>query len=331
VNGPSHYITVPRIGYTSNMFATQPNLCYVVARSAFRGEKLLASIKRTPERKEAYTGGPVPLAAVYSTTMKIVVITGSTRGIGYGLADAFLHLGCAVTVSSRTPEAVDKAVAELRAKYDAEWVLGHVCDVSEFEQVQSLWHAAKTRFGHVDIWVNNAGLGHDQVKFWELPSERIRTIVSTNVLGTMYGSKVALTGMLKQGFGALYNMEGLGSGNRRVEGTSVYASSKAALRYFDTTLAAELSGTPVITGSLNPGMVATDLITRPYEGRPEAWERAKRIFNIIADPVEAVAPWLAQQMLENDKNGARISRMSAWRVGLRFLAAPFRKRELFDE
>jgi len=141
---------------------------------------------------------------------------------------------------------------------------------------------------------------------------------------------VALLGMFEQGFGALYNMEGLGSGGPKVEGTSVYATSKAGLRYFDEMLAQELSDTPVIIGSLNPGMVITDLVTKPYEGRPEEWERVKRIFNIIADRVETVTPWLARRILDNTKNGARISWSSTWKVMARFATAPFHKRDLFE-
>lgn len=264
--------------------------------------------------------------------MKTVVITGSTRGIGYGLADAFLDLGCAVTISGRSQEAVDTAVAELSAKHAAERISGYPCDVREYQQVQALWDAAKDHFGHVDVWVNNAGIGHPQVDFWELSPERIEAVVSTNVLGTMYGSRVAMQGMLAQGFGAIYNMEGLGSrgGGPRVQGTLVYAASKAALRYFDEALAQEIRDTPLLVGSLNPGMVATDLVTKPYEGRPEEWERARRIFNVIADRVETVAPWLARQMLDNEKNGARIAWSSWWKIMARFLASPFRKRELFD-
>jgi NAD(P)-dependent dehydrogenase (short-subunit alcohol dehydrogenase family) len=226
---------------------------------------------------------------------------------------------------------VDKAVAQLSAKHPEERILGCPCDVTEYTQVQALWDTTRARFGRIDIWINNAGLSHQQMPFREIPTDRIETIVRTNVLGTMYGSKVALLGMLEQGYGALYNMEGLGSSGRRVEGTSVYATSKAGLRYFDDTLAQEMAGTPIIVGSLNPGMVITELVTSPYEGRPEEWERAKRIFNIIADRVETVTPWLARQMLDNDKNGARIAWMSTWKVGLRFLMSLFRKRDLFGK
>jgi len=142
--------------------------------------------------------------------MKVIVITGSTRGIGYGLADSFLALDCAVTVSGRTQEAVDKAVAELSARHGEDRVFGHPCDVTDFEQVQALWNAAKTQFDKIDIWINNAGLGNPQMDFWELPAEEIQAVVSTNLIGAMYGTKVALRGMLEQGFGGLYNMEGPG-------------------------------------------------------------------------------------------------------------------------
>jgi NAD(P)-dependent dehydrogenase (short-subunit alcohol dehydrogenase family) len=260
-----------------------------------------------------------------------VVITGSTRGLGFGLADSFLNLGCAVTISGRTQAAVDKAVAKLSITYPTDRILACPCDVTDCQQVQALWEATSARFGRIDIWVNNAGLGHEQVNFWEVPAERIEAVVDTNLLGTMYGTKVALLGMLEQGFGALYNMEGLGSGGPTVKGTSVYATSKAGLRYFDKILAQELSETPVIVGSLNPGMVITELVTGPYEGKPEEWERVKPIFNIIAERVETVTPWLAKQILDNRKNGARISRTSTWKVGLRFLMAPFRKRDLFAD
>jgi NAD(P)-dependent dehydrogenase (short-subunit alcohol dehydrogenase family) len=262
--------------------------------------------------------------------MKTIVITGSTRGIGYGLADSFLALGCAVTVSGRTSETVEKAVARLSTKHKADRVFGHPCDVTDFEQVQALWDTAKACFGQIDIWINNAGTGNPQMDFWKLPAERIQSVVGTNLIGAMYGSKVALRGMLDQGFGGLYNMEGLGSDGRKVEGLALYGSTKSGLRYLDECLARETQGTPVLVGALRPGMVVTDFLTKQFEGRPEEWERAKRIFNILADRVETVTPWLAHKVLANDKNGVCVSWQSTWKVIGRFLAAPFRKRDLFE-
>jgi hypothetical protein len=66
-----------------------------------------------------------------------------------------------------------------------------------------------------------------------------------------------------------------------------------------------------------------------YAGRPQEWQRAKRIFNILADRVETVTPWLAHKILENERNGVRISYTSTARILGRFLSAPFKKRDLF--
>jgi NAD(P)-dependent dehydrogenase (short-subunit alcohol dehydrogenase family) len=263
--------------------------------------------------------------------MKIVVITGSTRGIGYGLADSFLALGCAVTINGRTQEAVEKAVAELSAKHKADRVFGCPGDVTDFERVQALWDGAKAHYGRIDIWINNAGVGHRQIKFWELSAGQIQSVVSTNLIGAMYGSKVALRGMLDQGSGALYNMEGGGSDGRKMADLALYGSTKCGLRYLDECLALETRGTPVLAGALRPGMVVTDFLTKGFEDRPpEDWERAKRIFNILADRVETVTPWLARKVLANDKNGVCISWTSTWKVMGRFLTASFRKRDLFE-
>jgi NAD(P)-dependent dehydrogenase (short-subunit alcohol dehydrogenase family) len=263
--------------------------------------------------------------------MKTIVITGSTRGIGYGLADSFLDLGCAVVLSSRTPDDVEDAVARLSAKHDSERVSGVTCDVTDFDQVQALWDAAQDRHGKVDVWINNAGISHPQTDFCDHPAERIRAVVSTNLIGTMYGSKVALLGMLEQGFGEIYSLEGLGSDGRKVEGLAVYGTTKAALRYLNESLARETKGTGVLVGALRPGMVLTDLVMQQYEDRPEELERVKPIFSLIADRVETVTPWLARRVLANERNGAVISWLPWWKLVGRFVMSAFRKRDPFED
>ena len=99
------------------------------------------------------------------TSMKTIVITGSTRGIGYGLADAFLKLGCSVAISGRTQRNVDVAVANLSASHRPEQLMGFACDVARFEQVRALWNTTIVRFGKVDIWINNAGINAGRIHF----------------------------------------------------------------------------------------------------------------------------------------------------------------------
>ncbi len=213
--------------------------------------------------------------------MKIVVITGSTQGIGYGLADAFLRRGCAVTISGRKQPRVDEAVSKLAARCKSQDILGQACDVRQFDQVRDLWNASKARFGKIDIWINNAGINHGQMLLWQVPPEQIQAAVETNVIGAMNGSVVAIRGMLEQGSGAVYNMEGLGSNGRRIKGLTLYGTTKYGLAYLTDALVEETRGTPVLVGAIRPGMVVTDLLTKPFEGKPAEWERAKRIFNIL--------------------------------------------------
>jgi len=260
---------------------------------------------------------------------KSVVITGSTRGIGLGLAQEFLKRGHQVTVCGRSAQSSEKAAQTLAVKYGAENILGVLCEVSEYAQAQNLWRAAAERFGKVDIWVNNAGLSHTRQPFWDIPPERDSEVVKTNVLGVMYGSRVALQGMLRQGFGQLYNMEGLGSSGKPTNGLLLYGATKSALTYLTQGLIAEVEGTPVQVGFLSPGIVVTDLLTEGYTSQELA--KVKRVFNILADKVETVTPFLVEGMLANHKNGARIAWLTRSKAFWRFLTAAFNRRDLFAE
>ncbi len=262
--------------------------------------------------------------------MRIVVITGSTRGIGLGLARGLLDEGCSVVVSGRDVQRCEQVRAELAEEHGESRVLGVACDVRQCDAVQRLWDESVARYGSVDIWINNAGISHPQVEAWAQTVDRTQAIIDTNILGTIYGARVAIAGMRSQGFGAIYNLEGLGSAGRHVPGTSLYATTKAAVRYFTDALILETKGTPLVVGAIRPGMVMTDLVLEGLDRESPDWPRAERIFNILADRVETVTPWIARRVVENDRAGVRIDWLTRRRVFSRFLLAPFRSRNVFD-
>jgi NAD(P)-dependent dehydrogenase (short-subunit alcohol dehydrogenase family) len=262
--------------------------------------------------------------------MKVIVITGCTRGIGFALADSLLTLGCSVTLSGRTDEGVGRAVNDLSRRHERKRVFGSACDVREPEQVQTLWDRAKDRFGPINIWVNNAGLSSRQMNVWQSDPVELKEVVDTNLLGVIYGSQVAVRGMLAQGAGSIYSMEGMGADGSMHEGLIPYGMTKYGVHYFTKGLARETRGTPLIVGSIRPGMVATEMLTAQYRGHPEEWERVRRIFNILANRPETVTPWLAKRILENRRTGAVISYTKPWRLLFRFLSAPFAKRDVFE-
>lgn len=263
--------------------------------------------------------------------MKSVVITGSTRGIGYGLAQAFLNRNCAVMVCGRTPDSVHRAVDTLEQPHSKRVVHGHVCDVRDADQVQQLWQVAQSAFGMVDIWINNAGLGLPPCNIWEAIPAQAHQMVDTNLMGVIYGSQVAAKGMIEQGIGSIYNMEGAGSDGRMHNGLILYGMTKYGVAYLTKGLIEELSDTKILVGSIRPGMVITDFITDQFKNRPQEWERAKRIFNIIADRVETVTPWIVDRILENRKHGVQISWTSRRKLLFRFLTSPFTRRNVFEE
>jgi NAD(P)-dependent dehydrogenase (short-subunit alcohol dehydrogenase family) len=261
---------------------------------------------------------------------KTVIVTGSTKGLGLGLVRSFLDLGTNVVVSGRGARDVESVCAALGEHAPKERVFGRACDVSVYADVRALWDATCERFGSVDVWVNNAGTSNAQRAFVELAPDQIASVVGTNLIGTMNGSRVALEGMLKQGRGAIYNMEGFGADGARQKGMALYGSTKTALRYFTKSLADETRGSAVIVGTASPGIVVTDLLLSVYrEGDAELWRSKRWLFNFIADPVDVVAPWLARRLLDNRRSGAHLAWMTVLKGALRFFDPRYHRRNLF--
>ncbi|MEU4420739.1 SDR family oxidoreductase [Actinoplanes sp. NPDC024001] len=250
--------------------------------------------------------------------MTVVVVTGGTRGIGQGLVRAFLDRGASVAYCGRSLPSSSPAGA-----------LAIAADVTSRADVRKLWDATVDRFGKVDIWVNNAGMSHSRKPLWQLDATEIDQVVNLNLRGTLQASAVVLEAMLEQGHGTLWNMEGLGSTGQIVAGLTPYGATKRAVTYATLAMARELRGTPVKAALLSPGMVVTDLLLRDYE--PAELEKAKKIFNILADRVETVTPWLAERILAGTRNGGRVAWLTNRKAAYRFATAAFRRRDLFGD
>ena len=259
-----------------------------------------------------------------------VVITGSTRGIGLGMAKEFLRRGHRVVVSGRGQEAVDKAIASLASP--AGQVVGIRCDVSQGPALTALWDGAVAEFGGVDLWINNAGISHSRQRAGDMQETDIRAVQETNLLGMMLATQIAAKGMQAQGGGTIYNMEGFGSNGMAIPGMSLYGASKFALTYFNKALAAELAQGPVKICYLSPGIVVTDLLKRDMgSAHSKDFQKTLRTYKILGDKVDTVAPWLVEHMLKPQANGARVAWLTGRKAGGRFLMSLFRKREVISD
>nr|WP_243428092.1 SDR family oxidoreductase [Clostridium rhizosphaerae] len=194
-----------------------------------------------------------------------------------------------------------------------------------------MWLRSVKKWGSIDIWINNAGQNCPREFMWDTDDEYIDAVVNTNIKGVMYGSKVAVENMLKQGHGQVFNMEGLGSNDMIINKTILYGTSKRALTYFTKGLAKELKDSPVKVGRLSPGMMLTEFITKSPTGEISSVtkdDQFKKVFNILADKPETVAKFFVPRILSNTKQDAHIEWLTNIKSAKRFMMAPFKKREL---
>jgi glucose 1-dehydrogenase len=226
---------------------------------------------------------------------KVAVITGGTRGLGLAIAHVYAKEGAAVVVASRTQSSVDRALDGLQA--DGARAAGIVCDVGDVGQVHALAQHAVDSFGRLDIWVNNAGLSAPYGPTLEVSPEHFLRVIQTNILGTYYGSLVAMQHFVAQGSGKLINI--LGRGDKQpTPSQNAYASSKAWIRSFTLALAQEYKKTEVGVYAFNPGLVFTEFLSDPevIAGREEEVQPLKFVMRLWANPPEVPAQkavWLA--------------------------------------
>ncbi len=256
--------------------------------------------------------------------MTCVVITGSTQGIGRGLAAEFRRRGHNVVIAGRNQQRVDQTIEKLASEQGQ--IAGQSCDVARQDQVQALWDLAVETFGSVDIWINNAGLARTTWPILEVPQQEIESMVNTNMMGTINGCRVAAAGMKALGQGKLFNVLGGGSDGEYFPGLGIYGTTKRGLDYFTRALVKELADTPIIVGKIRPGMIITEAVVREARAAPESFEKSRKMMNNLVDTVETVSPFLVDRILATEKSGQKIRWLTPAKMTGRMLAGIIKKR-----
>ncbi|CAL9200351.1 unnamed protein product [Musa hybrid cultivar] len=221
-----------------------------------------------------------------------VLITGSTKGIGYALAREFLKAGDNVLICSRSVERVESAIQSLRKEFGEHRVWGTACDVRVAKDVKALVAFARETIGYIDIWINNAGSNAYSFKpLAETSDEDLMEVVTTNTLGLMICCREAINMMLNQPRGGhIFNIDGAGSDGRPTPRFAAYGATKRSVVHLTKSLQAELQMQEVknvMVHNLSPGMVTTDLLMSGATTK-----QAKFFINILAEPPDVVAAFL---------------------------------------
>ncbi len=191
---------------------------------------------------------------------KVAVVTGSTSGIGLGIARAFAQQGANVVLNGFGDAAeIEKLRADLAAQHKVQ-VLYDGADLSKGEAVRQLVANAVKSLGRIDILVNNAGIQHTAL-IEDFPVEKWDAILALNLSAVFHGSAAALPHMKKQGWGRIINIASahglVGSAQK-----SAYVAAKHGVVGLTKVTALETAGTGVTANAICPGWVRTPLVEK---------------------------------------------------------------------
>lgn len=184
---------------------------------------------------------------------KVAVVTGGSRGIGAGIAEAFAREGAKVAVVYRGSQAkADELVAKLGNGAKA-----FQCDVADAASVKTCVETVEKDLGSVDILVNSAGVIHDDL-FVRLEAEQWNKVLSTNLGGTFNFCHALAYSMMRKRSGRIINISSVAAEHVNM-GQTNYAASKGAINSFTRALAVELASRGVTVNAIAPGFIETDM------------------------------------------------------------------------
>jgi NAD(P)-dependent dehydrogenase (short-subunit alcohol dehydrogenase family) len=245
---------------------------------------------------------------------KVTVVTGSTRGYGFAIAQELLRSGAIVVVSGRSQAATDQAVESLKSLGTVIWC---ACDVSMPEMVYRLAGRASQGTGPIDIWINNAGYTPAAGSVIDFPPEEALQTIKTNCLGVFNGTQAALSVMLPAKRGVLVNIYGRGSDLKAATPSGLYAATKAWITSYTRTLAAEYKGTGIQIIGFSPGMMLTDmLVVEKVVGErvKETMKNMPMVLEALALPPAIPAAELVKLLETNRKEFVEYRVMRGWRA-----------------
>ena len=184
---------------------------------------------------------------------KIAVVTGAAAGIGRATAMRFAEEGAVVAILDLNEEGIKRVAEELSGSVGE--VIPYVCDISDEARVNEVFADIISRFGRVDILVNNAALWKWHSPFMDIPVDVWKKFMDVNLMGTVYCTRAALPSMLAQEWGRIINVASV-AGEFGISSMAQYSASKGAVIAMTKALAKEVVTKGVLVNAIAPGSVS---------------------------------------------------------------------------
>lgn len=193
------------------------------------------------------------------------IVTGSTSGIGLGVAKALAAHGCNLTLNGFGDAAeISSLQKQIASEYNVK-VRYSPADMTKPQQIREMVADAQKEFGSLDILVNNAGIQHIS-SVEEFPEEAWDRVMAINLDAVYHATKAVIPGMKKNGFGRIINIASV-HGHVASVNKSAYIATKHAVLGFTKATALELAGTGVTSTAVCPGWVLTPLVQKQIDLR----------------------------------------------------------------
>jgi 3-oxoacyl-[acyl-carrier protein] reductase len=219
------------------------------------------------------------------------IITGSSKGIGFAIAKAFVARGMQVVISARKEDELQKAAAALGA---GDQVHAVAADVRKVADADRLIKQAVQWFGGVNVLVNNAGIGRF-ANVADLPLEEWQQVLDTNLSGVFYCCRAAIPEMKRHGGGYIINISSL-AGKNAFAGGAAYCASKAALNAFSEALMQEVRYDNIRVSYVMPGSVSTGFGDRGLGGEADWKSAPEEVAEVVVDLVTLNSRSLASRV-----------------------------------